>query len=57
MHSYPSNFVAIDDKIFDKKPKVWMASTLDFSAEDASDSLGWFYGTVAPAESYNYFVK
>ncbi|KPI43235.1 uncharacterized protein AB675_7001 [Cyphellophora attinorum] len=54
MHRYPSNFIAVDEKIFDKEePKVWLASSLDFHGEDTSDSLGWIYGRVAPRESYN----
>ena len=56
--SYPHNFVAADDKVLDpEQPKVWLASTLDFSGEDTADQLGWTYGRLDAKESSIIFVN
>lgn len=54
---YPHNFVAVDGKIFDSEPKLWMASTLDFHGADVGDQLGWITGRVDAAESSIIFVN
>ena len=55
--SYPNNFAAIDDQIFEPQPKVWMASSLDFSGEDTADDLGWITGRVSAAETSIAFLN
>lgn len=44
LYEYPRHFIAVDDKIFEEDPQVWLASSLDFHLDDASDMLGWTYG-------------
>ena len=56
--SYPHNFAALDDKVLDtKEPKVWMASTLDLSGEDTSESLGWTIGRLDAAQTHIVYVN
>lgn len=58
LHSYPYNFVALDDKVLDPEvPKVWMASSLDFHGEDVDDDLGWTIGRLDAKETSIIFVN
>ena len=50
--------MAIDEKALDPdEPKVWIASSLDFSGEDTSDELGWTIGRLDAKESSIIFVN
>lgn len=56
-YDYPSHFVAVDDKIFEEQPQVWLVSSLDFSLDDVSDELGWIYGLVDAKEVHVDWVN
>ena len=56
--SYPRHFVALDEKVLStEKPKVWMASTLDFHGASVRDDLGWIIGRIDAAEASITFVN
>lgn len=50
--------MAVDEKALDeKKPKIWMASTLDFHGEEVSDDLGWTIGRLDAKETWTIYVN
>lgn len=55
LDAYPSNFVALDEKVLDPdSPKVWMASSVDFGIDD---QLGWITGRVDASETNVAFMN
>ena len=57
LQNYPRHFIAVDDKIFQPGPKVWMASSLDFHLEDADDQLGWTIGEMDAKDAHLAWVN
>lgn len=57
--NYPRNFIAIDEKIFEPEPQVWLVSHLDFFLDDdsVSDQLGWIYGLIPAKEAHIAYVN
>lgn len=40
---YPHNFIAVDEKVLEPEPQVWLASSVDFSLDEVHDQLGWIW--------------
>jgi hypothetical protein len=57
LYDYPSHFIAVDEKILEDDPQVWLASSLDFSLDDVSDDLGWTYGLIPAKEAHLDWVN
>lgn len=55
--AYPHHFACIDWRIFDREPKVILASSLDFHGEDVSDELGWTYGLIDAKDFHLNYVN
>jgi hypothetical protein len=55
--NYPRNFIAVDEKIFEPEPQVWLASSLDFYLDGVSDQLGWIYGLIPAKEAHIAWVN
>lgn len=54
--SYPSHFIAIDERILDPEPQCILATSLDFS-DDRYDNIGWLYGDVDADEAHIDYVN
>ena len=55
--NYPRNFIAVDEKIFEPEPQVWLASSLDFHLDEVYDQLGWIYGLIPAKEAHIAWVN
>lgn len=56
-HNYPHHFIAVDDRIFEPEPQVWLASSMGLYLDDVDDQLGWYYGLVKAKDAHLAWVN